>query len=141
MKGNVIADHGSSEVNLFIPERYLIARQTLLESPWSAFEPTSGYVQDILINIGGFVPFGFTLSAFLLATGWTKRTTVLVVLTGFLVSLTIETLQVFLPTRDSDFTDVLTDTLGMWIGASLHRRWLPSWLRLFTWMRIADRPM
>ena len=134
-QGHSIRNHGSSGVNLSIPERYVIAQQTLLELPWNAFEPTWGYVQDILINIGGFVPFGFTLSAFLLAIGRVSRVTAIVVLAGFFVSLTIETLQVLLPTRDSDLTDVLTNTLGTWLGVMLHRAWLPPWLRMFSWMR------
>ncbi len=126
-EGNVIHDHGSSGVNLSIPERYVVAQQILLDSPWNAFEPTWDYVQDILINIGGFIPFGFTLSAFLLASGRVRRVTAIVVLAGFFVSLTIETLQVLLPTRDSDLTDVLTNTLGTWLGVMLHQAWLPPW--------------
>ena len=34
---------------------------------------------------------------------------------------TIETMQVFLPTRDSDMTDVITNTIGTCIGAGLFR--------------------
>ncbi len=133
--GHLIHDHGFSGVNLSIPERYVVAQQVLLDSPWDAFEPTWGYVQDILINIGGFIPFGFTLSAFLAASGRVSRVTAIAVLAGFFVSLTIETLQVFLPTRDSDLTDVMTNTLGTWLGVMLHQAWLPSWLRMFSWMR------
>jgi hypothetical protein len=133
--GSTIHDHGSSGVNLSIPERYLIVQQTLLDTPWDAFEATWDYVQDIVINIGGFIPFGFTLGAFLLASGRVSRVTAVVVFAGFLVSLTIETLQAFLPTRDSDLTDVLTNTLGTWLGVMLYQTWLPSWLRIFFWMR------
>lgn len=136
-EGDLIRDHGESSVDLSIPRRYVIAHQILLESPWSAFEPTRGYVEDIAINIGGFVPFGFTLGALLLATGRITRVTAVVVLTGFLVSLMIETLQAYLPTRDSDLTDVMTNTLGTWIGVLLHRRWLPPSLQIFSWMRTA----
>ena len=65
----LIRNHGLSGVTLSIPERYMIAQPTVLESPLRAFEPTWNYVQDIGINIGGFVPFGFTLSTFLLSMG------------------------------------------------------------------------
>ena len=131
--GRTVRDHGTSGVNLDIPERYAIARQVLLESPWSAFEPTRAYVNDILINIGGFMPFGFTLAAFLSARG--QRTTAFAVLAGFMVSLMIETLQAYLPTRDSDLTDVMTNTLGAWLGAMLYGKWLARPLRIFAWMR------
>jgi hypothetical protein len=37
------------------------------------------------------------------------------------ISLSIELLQVYLPTRDSSLTDVLNNILGMYIGARLSR--------------------
>jgi hypothetical protein len=60
--GEIVGDHGTSGVNLYVPARYTIAQQTMLESPWRAFEPTWPYLKDILINIGGLMPFGFTLA-------------------------------------------------------------------------------
>ena len=128
--GKRIRDHGFSGVRLSIPERYMIAQPTVLESPWRAFEPTWDYVQDIGINIGGFVPFGFTLSAFLLSNGQVRRVGALSVLFGFFVSLTIEALQAYLPTRDSDLTDVVTNTFGTWLGVMLHRAWISQGLAL-----------
>ena len=47
-EGNLIHDRGSSGVNLSIPERYVVAQQILLDSPWNAFEPTWDYVLNIL---------------------------------------------------------------------------------------------
>ena len=87
--GRLIRDHRKSGVNLSIPERYRVVRETLYESPWSAFQPTMGWVNDVLVNVIGFMPFGFTLSALLWCTGW-KKSGLITVLGGLLVSLTIE---------------------------------------------------
>lgn len=121
--GKLIRDHRESGVNLSIPERYMVVQETLYESPWSAFQPTRDWVKDVLINVAGFMPFGFTLSALLRCSGW-KRSGVFTVLGGLVLSLTIEGLQAYLPTRDSDLTDVLTNTLGTWLGVVLHQQWI-----------------
>ena len=121
--GRLIRDHGASGVNLSIPERYMVIQETLYKSPWSAFQPTWGWVEDVLINVTGFIPFGFTLRALLWSSAW-KRAGGFAIFGGFLVSLMIEGLQAFLPTRDSDLTDVLTNTLGTWLGVSVHRQWI-----------------
>jgi hypothetical protein len=131
--GRTVHDLGSSSINLTIPDHYTIARPTMLETPWSAFEATWGYVQDVLINIGGFLPFGFTLAALLGSNRW--RSIMIVVVIGFVVSLAIETLQASLPTRNSDFTDVVMNTLGTYLGAMMYSRWLPGRLRIFDWMK------
>jgi hypothetical protein len=121
--GSVIRDRGTAGVNLSIPEPYRITQPILLNVPWIAYEPEQSYLDDILINIGGFAPFGFTLSAFLALRWRLRRAGLIAVLAGFLASLTIETLQFLLPTRNSDLTDVLTNTLGTWIGVLLYREW------------------
>jgi VanZ family protein len=129
--GRLIRDHHESGVNLSIPERYTIVQEMLYESPWSAFEPTGGWIKDIIINVVGFIPFGFTLSALLWCSGW-KRSGTTAVLGGLFVSLVIEGLQSYLPTRDSDLTDVLTNTLGTLLGVILRRQWI-------RWVGIAPR--
>jgi glycopeptide antibiotics resistance protein len=79
-------------------------------------------VEDVLINVGGFIPFGVTLSALLTARWRSRRASTVTVLIGFFVSLAIETLQSRLPTRNSDFTDVLTNAIGTGMGVAIYNR-------------------
>jgi VanZ family protein len=138
--GDVVHDRGTSGADLEIPKRYEVMQQVLLEFPWNAFNASTGYLEDLLINICGFVPFGFAVAAFLSASGGGNKSIWAGVLVGFLVSLTIETIQTWLPTRDSDLTDVMTNTVGTWVGVMLYQKWLPPALRLFSWMRIPRQP-
>ncbi len=127
--GSVVRDHGPAGVNLTIPELYSNIQRTWLESPRLAFEPRWGYLDDIVINIGGFVPFGFAFSLFLASTGRIRRVGAWAILGGLCVSLVIEILQVYLPTRNSDLTDVLTNTLGASLGAAIYALWQRRILR------------
>jgi len=76
-------------------------------------------VVDAVVNIIGFVPFGFgTCLCVRLWTGWSiSRSVLMTILVGAFVSLMIELLQVFLPTRDSSLADLVTNILGTGLGA------------------------
>jgi len=107
-----------SSTDLLIPKRYFVLHPVFLLPPWREFRPGWGYVRDIAINIAGFVPLGFFFCACGLSIGKAKGATGAMIL-GFTVSLTIEVLQGWLPTRDSGTTDLLTNTLGTGLGAIL----------------------
>jgi hypothetical protein len=115
--GSVIHNRAGSALDLYIPDHYLIVRQTLLEVPWKEYHADWDYYKEVLINIGGFIPLGFVFCAYFSSALHLKRTQLLTTLLGFTVSLTIEVLQAFIPTRDSGMTDVITNTLGTAIGA------------------------
>jgi VanZ family protein len=127
--GRVIHNQVPSGTNLYIPDRYLVLDQALLRPFWEEFRPTWSYWVDVLINIAGFVPLGFLFCAYFSLAGRIKRPALVTILLGFTVSLTIESLQAFLSTRDSGTTDVITNTLGTCFGVWLYR--LNLWRALF----------
>jgi len=115
--GVVVHNRMNQATDLIIPASYFVLHPTFLRAPWSGYHALWSYWQDVIVNIVGFIPFGFCVCAYLWLKqparypGWT------VVALGTLTSLTIEVLQRFLPTRLSDATDVITNTLGTVIGA------------------------
>ena len=86
------------------------------DGPWyGAFDP--------IANVALFAPLGFVYaltratvapeSRYTLARAWTL---------GLLLSVAIETTQLFIPTRYTSPVDVLTNALGALVGAWLHRK-------------------
>lgn len=119
-KGDVIHNVRSDSPDLYIPDHYFVLHQVFLERPWNEFQLTSGYAKDILINVCGFVPLGFFFCAYFLSIRKLSHPVLLTILLGALVSLTIEVLQAFMPTRDSGMTDIITNTLGTALGAMFY---------------------
>jgi VanZ family protein len=128
--GRVARDRAQSGVDLYIPERYQVVDKIVLEPFWTEFSMTRSYWGAALKNIVGFVPFGICFYAYLSALP-IKRAVLLTVALGATVSFTIEILQGFLPTRDSGTTDLITNTLGAWIGAESFLIMTPSLSRCF----------
>ena len=100
---------------LRIPERYTVVDKIFLEPFWKEFDWSRSYRESALQNVVGFLPVGFCFYPLFLALRF-KRAKLAAVLTGTAISLTIEVLQAFLPTRDSGTTDLFTNTLGTWLG-------------------------
>jgi VanZ family protein len=117
--GNVVHNQMDSGNDLKIPQRYLVLHQQFLERPWDEFDPSWAYCQDVLINIGGFIPLGFFFCAYCSMARSFERPLLASIIFGAVVSCLIEVLQSFLPTRDSGMTDIITNTLGSGIGAVL----------------------
>jgi hypothetical protein len=114
---NVVHDQMNSRTDLHIPERYFVLHAPFLEAPWDEFQPSWSYWKNVLINIGGFVPLGFFFCAYFVSVRGRDQAVLATIVLGGLVSLMIEVLQAFLPTRDSGMTDIITNTLGTAIGA------------------------
>jgi hypothetical protein len=120
-RGRVIHNTISGGVNLYIPERYMILDEKFLEPPWKEFAWSWGYWKNFIINIVGFVPLGFVLCFYLSCVRQMKRSMAATIIFGALVSLTIEVVQGFLPTRQSGMTDLLTNTFGTALGAMYYQ--------------------
>lgn len=99
----------------------MILHEKFLEPTWEEFSPNRSYWKSVGINIVGFIPLGFFFCAYLTMAGQMSRPALVTVFIGAAVSLTIEVLQAYLPTRDSGMTDLITNTLGTGLGAMLYR--------------------
>jgi len=120
-EGRVAHNSVDAATDLLMPARYFVLHPQFLRTPWREYHPTWGYWEDFFINIAGFIPFGFCICAYLSVMHWTNRPALTTVLLGLLTSLTIELLQVLLPTRSSGMTDLMTNTLGTAVGVMLFR--------------------
>ncbi len=132
--GNVVRNDVDSSTNLLIPERFFVLHPEFLERPWDEYRPGWRYWKNIAINIVGFIPLGFFFYAYLSQVRTCKHPVALTIALGFAVSLTIEVLQAFLPTRDSGMTDLVTNTFGTAVGVMAFRHRavqavLTSWLQ------------
>jgi VanZ family protein len=110
-----------SATDLTIPSRFFVLHPAVFLAPWREYRPTLEYWMDFGANLGGFIPFGFCFAAYFSSIRPVRRPATTVIALGFLTSLTIETLQVFLPTRCSGTTDLVTNTVGTAMGVILYR--------------------
>jgi VanZ family protein len=128
-KGERIRNRGRTGPDLIIPPNYAIPEPGFFVPFWKEYTPTGAYLKDLAINVFGLVPLGLCFAALFAWTKGRKRSWRYVVVLGFLVSLTIEFIQAFMPTRFSGTTDLITNTAGTALGAwcylnSYTKRWL-----------------
>ena len=73
--------------------------------------------QSAFLNVLLFIPFGFGLAEKLREKGMSRPSAFLIVFaSGAVFSYTIEYLQLFIPTRDSGWEDVITNSSGSAVG-------------------------
>lgn len=119
--GPLVQDLVPLGVDLYTPDRYMVVDNTLLRPFWKEYRPDWGYYQDMLVNIVGFIPFGLAFCAYFSLNRSPTRAALMTIVFGFLISLTIETVQSVLPTRDSSSTDLINNVLGTACGVWLYR--------------------
>jgi fluoride ion exporter CrcB/FEX len=117
--GRVAHDCVATGFDLKIPKFFQIVKKKVLTGPWDDFTWSFSYLADVAVNLIGFMPIGFFMALFLFEVrairNWKKN----LFLTGFIcfcISLSIELIQVYIPTRDSQLSDLICNTLGGSIG-------------------------
>jgi hypothetical protein len=119
--GDIVHNQMPSGADLVIPHSFRIPFKPFLKSPWREFYFNRAYLRDVLINVSGFVPFGFFVCMYFSWGQASRKAVLTTIVLGAVFSLTIEVVQWYIPMRDSGTTDILTNTLGTALGAVLYR--------------------
>ena len=99
--------------------------RTRIDDIWHNFTPFWSYkayysgenpnlLPEIIMNIVGFIPLGFLMKVAFQELRWWQ-----VILAGYFVSLSIESIQYFFKLGVAEFDDIFNNTLGVAIGYSL----------------------
>jgi hypothetical protein len=125
--GQLVHDHSGSGYDLMLPPLFQSVHRVVLGMPDKSFFFSRSNLKDIAVNIVGFIPLGFFLSAWLRSSKNlpATRAYLFAILLGALISLAIELTQAYLPTRDSSLMDVFSNILGTATGVFLLKYALP----------------
>jgi len=121
-KGTIAHDCIANGFDLNVPPIFHIVKKQILTGPWDDFQWNRSYILDVTINLFGFFPLGFFMSLFLFEIGGIqsrKKNLVLTVFICFIISLCIELVQVYIPTRSSQLSDLVLNSLGGLLGGVL----------------------
>lgn len=127
----LLRSRGSDSLTaLNVPERFVPYRRTFLMESTTQFWKRRIFFRDVLFNIVLFLPLGFLISVTLSKknTHW-LRMIVFSFAAGLLLSLSIESLQTFLPERISSISDVLSNSAGAVVGGVVYFFWQEGRLR------------
>lgn len=138
--GAVVHDQTGRGVDLQIPTKYQVLDKIVLEPIWREFSMSRSYWSAALKNIIGFVPLGFCFYALRSMSLSPNLAALATIVLGTAVSLTIEILQGFLPTRESGTSDIITNMLGTSIGVISYRILLPVLARCSRWFHFSIAP-
>ena len=117
--GREIRNAVTSGPNLEIPTRFEVPFKPFLNSPLKDFEPNWDYVLHFAENIAGFLPLGLLGCVYFAGTRSRWRAILYTIVAAAFLSFTIEVLQAYIPQRESDITDIISNTLGATLGAVL----------------------
>lgn len=127
--GGRVRNERKTGPDILIPPTYAIPDPGFLVPFWKEYAPNAAYAKDLAVNVFGLVPLGFCFAALFAWRSGRARAWWYVVALGFVVSLTIELFQGFMPTRFSGTTDLITNTAGTALGAwTYFNSWTLQWL-------------
>ena len=121
--GQIIRNAVRNQFHLSIPARFKILKKNFLKLSVNSLKLNGSSLRDMNINIFGFIPLGCLLLVTIysakssLTSSW--RLIFLAILGGTVISLVVEILQAFLPTRNSSLTDLIFNALGTGLGVIL----------------------
>ena len=118
--GDLAHDRLGRSPDLYIPHRFQLPHKPLLRV-WRSDFSWSDNRGDIIVNIVGFVPLGFFLCTYLLADPPCRHAALLAIVLGALLSFVIELLQFYVPARNSNISDIITNSFGAFLGVLLCR--------------------
>lgn len=126
-QGNMIADLSPFRQPLVIPKHYLAIHKSLLAPLSVEWHHKFSDIQDIVINILGFAPFGFFCFVWCRRIGRGRMSSLIIAtLAAGFISAAIEIPQAYLPTRSSSSRDLICNIGGGLIGAFLaYRKYAP----------------
>jgi VanZ family protein len=99
-----------------VPRQLVPLKAEMLTPPWNDIRMERGYALDLIINLLGFVPLGFSLCLLLNYVFSIHYYKYLVILLSFLTSLSIEIAQAYLITRTSQLSDLILNSWGGVLG-------------------------
>ena len=118
-EGEWANDNTAGNHPLNIQKEIKILERKILVPPWQDFKFDENNIEDILLNVIGFMPLGFFLFATLNGrSGRSMKHGILITaILCFVLSLFIEIIQAWIPSRNSSMTDLISNTFGGWIGS------------------------
>lgn len=118
--GGEAIDRSGRGRHIDLPAAVTVLKPRILAFAPDKFRFSSNFLQDVILNFIGFVPFGLVFTAILLRVCGLRvgNAMAAVVLMGFAVSLAIEIGQAWIPSRSSSLLDLLLNTGGAASGAA-----------------------
>jgi hypothetical protein len=120
-KGRLVTDETGLNPSLQLPSRLIVLQRAFLSPPWEHFRLNLVCLIDVLVNVIGFIPIGAVAYYWSRGTHTPYRRYSIPVTLAFCfcLSLGIESVQAWLPNRDSSLLDLVLNTCGAWLGITV----------------------